>query len=286
MSAPPPSLAELRRQIDGIDDRLLALLQQRASLMAGVIAAKRNESGASAALSRPAREAAILRRLIGANHPPLPDRLVAQIWRAILVHLTALQGKFEIAVAERPGRASPAVMLAADYYGVGALRMAGDARAAMTAVVKGRSPLAVLPAPEFARGEASRWWSRLPEKVHVLAALPFLASGAGDRPRALVIGRQEFEPSGDDRLLLMLATRARLTPKALQTALREAGLAAARTLAAAPAKGGRTLLLEVESASPADQERLRAAIGAGSAVRCLGGYARPIVLPSSARNPP
>jgi chorismate mutase len=39
-NSPPPSLDDVRRAIDGVDDAILALLQQRIALVDGVIAAK------------------------------------------------------------------------------------------------------------------------------------------------------------------------------------------------------------------------------------------------------
>ena len=70
MSASPPSLEELRREIDEIDDAIHDLLMRRAQVVEQVGIAKRPDNQ----IVRPGREAVILRRL-AARHTgsfPLP----------------------------------------------------------------------------------------------------------------------------------------------------------------------------------------------------------------------
>jgi chorismate mutase-like protein len=80
LPADKPSLADLRREIDRIDDALHDLIMRRAELTAGVAASKPGGSGTV----RPAREAAILRRLVARHKGSFPRAIVARIWREII----------------------------------------------------------------------------------------------------------------------------------------------------------------------------------------------------------
>ena len=72
-------IAELRREIDALDDQILAVANRRAALAREIGALK---GGAPA--YRPEREAEILRRMAGANPGPLPAEAVSGIFRAVI----------------------------------------------------------------------------------------------------------------------------------------------------------------------------------------------------------
>ena len=72
-------IAELRREIDALDDQLLAAANRRAALAREIGALK---GGAPA--YRPEREAEILRRMAGANPGPLPAEAVSGIFRVVI----------------------------------------------------------------------------------------------------------------------------------------------------------------------------------------------------------
>ena len=75
------TLEQLRKQIDQVDDRVLRLLNQRASLAKRVGAIKQRQGRR---LFDPRRERAILRRLAEANQGPLSERAIHAIYREIL----------------------------------------------------------------------------------------------------------------------------------------------------------------------------------------------------------
>src|SRR5260221_1745428 len=77
-------IAKLRRDIDGVDDELLRLLNQRAALASRVGGLKK---GAPA--YRPEREAGILRRMAQANPGPLAAERVTSVVRE---HTSACRG--------------------------------------------------------------------------------------------------------------------------------------------------------------------------------------------------
>ena len=69
MPASPSDLAELRRRLDEIDDRMHDLLIERAEIVSLVAATKR--TGDQPAF-QPAREAEIIRRLVGRHRGSFP----------------------------------------------------------------------------------------------------------------------------------------------------------------------------------------------------------------------
>ena len=88
------TLEELRGAIDGIDDRILDLLRERAELVEKVGQVK-DKSGES--YYAPEREEALLRRLIAANRSRLPESSLRAIYREILSSMRALEQTIKVA---------------------------------------------------------------------------------------------------------------------------------------------------------------------------------------------
>jgi chorismate mutase-like protein len=262
------SLAALRRAIDSIDDQVHDLLMQRADVVAEVASAKMREGGAAAPLFRAGREAEILRRLVARNRGPLPAELIARVWREIMVASSRQQGALTVAVSKT------GVDLAREHFGAAVLPPVKSTAAVLAAVAKGRAQLGVLP--------LSGWWHRRPPDVRILAGLPFvrtvpLRKGLGrSTPTAVVIGRQDFEPSSDDALYVAVAWAKSTGAKGA----RRPKLPSARVLATARRAGGPLSLVE----TTASYAELRAALGYTATVEFLGGYARPIVLPPASKS--
>ena len=76
------SLADLRRDIDRIDEAMHALLIERGEIIDRLIAVKKTQESGSA--FRPAREADMMRRLVQRHHGNLPLDTVESIWRVII----------------------------------------------------------------------------------------------------------------------------------------------------------------------------------------------------------
>ena len=62
MTKPPPSLQDLRREIDSIDEQVHELLMQRGDIIDRLISVKKTQEVGSA--FRPAREADMMHRLV------------------------------------------------------------------------------------------------------------------------------------------------------------------------------------------------------------------------------
>src|SRR3546814_13849335 len=79
MSDNTPSLDDLRREIDEIDDAIHDLLMRRTELARQIGRAK----GQGAVFMRPGREARVLRRLVARHTRPFPQPVVTRLWREI-----------------------------------------------------------------------------------------------------------------------------------------------------------------------------------------------------------
>lgn len=90
-----PDLGTLRQQIDQLDEQLLALLNQRASLARQVAQAKQQD-GETRNFWRPEREAEVLRRMLTHNRGPLGDEAVAVLFREIMSACLALQKPVQV----------------------------------------------------------------------------------------------------------------------------------------------------------------------------------------------
>jgi chorismate mutase/prephenate dehydratase len=87
------TLAEIRAEIDHIDQALLVLLNQRAECVLEVAAIKKSQGFTRAEFYQPAREEAILTALIAANTGPLQEADLRKIFLTIMAVSTALQLK-------------------------------------------------------------------------------------------------------------------------------------------------------------------------------------------------
>jgi len=289
MNTASPSLDELRREIDRIDDAMHDLVMRRAEVAGGVRRAKGD--GPS---FRPAREAQLLRRLVARHKGALPPEVVARMWREMVAAKLRLQENFTVAVAARADQ--PGLWdLARDHYGTsGAISELANAAQVVRAVSEGEALIGVVPLPR--EGDTDTWWPALAAggggkgQPRVIARLPFVAAGnaRGERPQALAIARQQPEASGDDRALLVIETTTQISRARLVELLREVGLAAGLHVATALQGDAdrRLSLVEVDRFVPDDDAALKAladaapaAIEGGAIARAvvIGAYATPLV---------
>lgn len=188
-----PSLDAVRQRIDALDTELLRLLDERASLARIVAAAKAAAGDGDKFALRPAREAAILRRLIASERAAASPSLVVRVWREMIGDSLSVQGPFHLNVwgGRDPGRA---VELARQRFGAAPpLRQVAKAEEALA---QARTPGGVA---ICALTPDSAWWGRMlaEPQLQVFAALPCLA--AWGPMSALAVAAVDVEPTGDDR---------------------------------------------------------------------------------------
>lgn len=86
--APVQRLSAIRKEIDRVDQDLLALFNRRAALSLEVGRIKAQESGI---IFKPLREREVLEGLVARNPGPLPDEHLRAIWREVFSSSRALQ---------------------------------------------------------------------------------------------------------------------------------------------------------------------------------------------------
>src|SRR6267143_5814970 len=89
-----PSLGDLRRDIDRIDEAMHGLLMERGEIIDRLIAVKQTQETGSA--FRPAREADMMRRLVDRHKGILPLDTAESIWRVIIATFTFVQSPFSV----------------------------------------------------------------------------------------------------------------------------------------------------------------------------------------------
>ena len=177
----PPSLDELRKEIDSIDEQVHRLLMARGDIIDRLIKVKRTQEVGSA--FRPAREAAMMRRLVERHRGILPIDTIESIWRVIISTFTYVQAPFsvhaDVSVGESAMRDS-----ARFHFGFVVPYVSHfSAQAAVEAVAKSKGDLALVPATS----SRTPWWIALETEgaPKIIARLPFLERA--DHPAALPV---------------------------------------------------------------------------------------------------
>src|SRR6202140_2332028 len=181
MTAPLPSLAELRREIDRIDEGMHRLLIERSEAIGRLIEVKHTAEAGSA--FRPAREADMMRALVERHRGILPLDTVESIWRVIIATFTFVQAPFSVHADVSPGESAMRDS-ARFHFGFTVPYVSHfSAPAAVEAVAKSKGDLALV----SATSSRTPWWIGLePDGApKIIARLPFLERA--DHPAALPV---------------------------------------------------------------------------------------------------
>jgi chorismate mutase len=167
-----PSLAELRREIDRIDEAMHGLLMERGEIIDRLIAAKQTSETGSA--FRPAREADMMRRLVDRHKGTLPLETAESIWRVIISTFTYVQAPFSVHADLSAGDA--AIRDSARFHFGFTVPFVphADAASVVAAVSDSRGDLGLVPA--FGTAGTGAWWSALESDSapKIIARLPFV----------------------------------------------------------------------------------------------------------------
>ena len=279
MPAGPPSLDDLRREIDAIDTRLHDLLMERAEVGRRIGEVK----GDGGPYVRPGREARILRRLIARHQGPFPQRVLVRLWREIVSAFSAIQGPFAVA-ASAPEGGPDLAPLARDHFGSESpVRRYGSAAGVLRAVTDGEATVGVLPLPRD--DDEDPWWRVLSRddgaRPRIVARLPFAAPAArSDHDEALAVALLPHEESGEDRSYLVLEAGEPISRSSLVSRFAEAGLAVVDICLWSDEPVHRLHLVEVEGHLAEDDARLARLAGDGpeaiGQLWVVGGYAVPL----------
>ena len=95
MDKQPLDLAEIRKRINGIDEKLQTLINERATIAQQVGVAK-GELGSAVDYYRPEREAEVLRKVLERNEGPMRDEELLRLFREIMSACLAQQEPLKI----------------------------------------------------------------------------------------------------------------------------------------------------------------------------------------------
>jgi chorismate mutase len=245
VSAAPPGLAELRQEIDRIDETMHRLLIERGEIIERLIAVKgTSESGQA---FRPGREADMMRRLAARHHGLLPLDTAESIWRVIIATFTYVQAHYGVHI-DISGGDTPIRDSARFHFGFTPplLSYAGPDRV-IAAVARSAGDLGLVRSEDHV--SAGAWWGALeaPDAPKIIAHLPFIERPG--HPAGLpvfVIARPLKEAAVRDVIVFSVAAEA--------NAIEQAGAAVKDT--ANDAEGVESRLVQVPG-SEADRFKAR-----------------------------
>ena len=177
------TLADIRRDIDRIDVAMHELLIERSQIIDRLIAVKKTEEVGSA--FRPAREADMMRRLVGRHRGNLPLDTVESIWRVIISTFTYVQSPFAVHADLSAGDALMRDSARFHFGFTVPFEPHMGASSVVEAVSASRGDLGLIPA--FATAGAGPWWTALEFDAapKVIARLPFVERA--NHPAALPV---------------------------------------------------------------------------------------------------
>ena len=195
--ATQPTLAELRAEIDRIDEAMHQLLIERGEIIENLIAVKRTQETGSA--FRPAREAAMMRRLVERHHGILPLDTVESIWRVIIATFTHVQAPYSVHADLTAGEAAMRDCVRFHFGFTVPLVTHMGAAGVVEAVAQSKGDLGLVAAIPLV--EAGAWWTMLEGEAapKIIARFPLVERP--DHPASLptfVISRPSADAMATD----------------------------------------------------------------------------------------
>lgn len=278
-----PTLAELRKRIDTIDNQIIDLLLERGNTVSTVGDVKRAAGENVGIFLRPGREMQILRRLVKrAEGARFRRSVIVRIWRELFAAMVSLEGPLSMAVFT-PVRGSGYLELGRDSYGAYTRTIPSQSAGSVVRMVAdGDAVVGIVPLP--GPDDRDRWWPHLlsdqPDTPSIVARVPFAGpgTGRGDGLEGLVICRLPQEDTGDDRTCVCVETDDSISRSGVGDLVGRVGLTAVEVPDAVPsAAGTRIHFVEIDGCVLSGDNRLRALADTAQVhrVRVVGGYAVP-----------
>lgn len=193
-------LNELRQKIDALDDDLIRLLNERASLAAEIGVIKNRES---LPIYSPDREMKLLRSLVARSTGPLRPEAIRAIYREIMSASLALEKDVAIACVGGPG--SPTHQAALGKFGSSVrYTFLPEVAGVFEEVAADRADCGVVPLEDPHHGLSNQTLDELAASEVRICAEILPEGGEGSPARYLVLGSQSNPPSGVDSTMLML----------------------------------------------------------------------------------
>jgi chorismate mutase len=171
---PAPALAELRQEIDRIDEAMHRLLMERGTIIDRLIASKKASKTGITSAFRPGREASMMKALAERHEGLLPLDTVESIWRVIIGTFTYVQSNYSVH-ADVSGGDAPMRDSVRFHFGFTVPYVTHPSAAAVIeAVASSGGDLGVFRLDQGATSGA--WWRTLADRDRpkVIARLPFI----------------------------------------------------------------------------------------------------------------
>lgn len=195
---PLESLADIRREIDRIDDGILALIAARLDMVERVRAHKAGTGSLATSPIRPGREAEILRRLIGQAGDKVPADLCFRIWRALISTASLRQAPIRIHGSAEFFASAASQSLLREYFGPTAFADHPSEAATLRALAGNPGDVAAV---ALDGPWAKAWLEGHAGPAQVIGVLPFLSGSPV--PRLLIFGHAAPEATGADETLVL-----------------------------------------------------------------------------------
>lgn len=280
LSPPATRLAELRAELDTLDDQIHDLLMKRAQVVENVA----TQGGKIGVKIRPGREAIILRRLLARNQgSSWPAQSLVRIWREIIGAALIIEGGQTMAVCDGEG-AEARLALAREHFGplTPARRHHNPAQTLSDLTREGGAQLAILPALGEGDDVHGGWWHMLAsntQPLYVIAKIPFWTQRVEGLPlgEAYVVAAVPPDASGADKGLILLGFNAETSRTRIIEQVSAAGFEPSALWVKRMAGDSILLaLVEVDGLVADIDPRLAAIAGLELAPRVIGGYALPL----------
>ena len=195
---PDSPLDALRREIDAIDDAIVDLLVKRFAATARVKEAKSRDGSIASSPFRPAREAAVLRRLLDRSGTGLPANTLVGLWRVIMSSSTQSQAPVILHMSEVLGQDVATRIRVAQHFCGMEIRIHPDTTATFAALRRNPGDLALMApsadwADPFCKGQAG--------EAAIIGTLP--VTGETGAPALLIFGHADPQQSGNDETILL-----------------------------------------------------------------------------------
>ena len=275
MSEAIKSLEEVRREIDEIDAALHDLIMRRTRVVEQVMAAKGTTNTGNFI---PGREIKVLRGLMDRHEGAFPRQALIRMWREMISVFAAMQGPFHVVACAKGGEQGCWDM-ARDYFGLHEkMTTLATPREVVSSVSNDEAAIGVVSVPT--EGDDDAWWRVLGGAVapRIVARLPFI-EGSNARTGgvgAYVLAKLEFDPTGDDRTLLVVETEFELSKADLLRQVTNANLTP--QLAVTDRSDGAAYLIEVDGFVETDDEPVRKLMDLDEvrSVLLIGSYGVPV----------
>lgn len=265
-------LRKIRREIDAIDRRILALLEERAERALRVGAVKRRRGVPP---YDPEREDRVLRRILRGPRGILPRPALTAVYREIISASRSLQGPLRVACLGGAGRRA-----AAGAVGSSATLLEwGDPDVVLRTVEQGEADLGLLPWEAASGGIDRESLDRVVRRPVRLWGECLAAAPPGATRSWVFVARSPRPPTGRDcTTLYFRLPEGSGGPVDLLGPFARGGIACRRFdfRAGPPGQGGEALgVFEGRPEAPPFERALRRAEGACSFVKVLGSFPPP-----------